>query len=699
MANSASCFDIARLAMTQLPFAAPQFSQILMPKLMNSTNRSRAINALLICAAMLYANATSAQEADVFDDVPSSVTSSLISRKELNRLLHQPPKDQNPLRRAKRLPNRSTVQNNQNTFRDPNVRAASWQQEQPNAATSGIQVQTIPDMPQVQDFPEPRPHQGFPNTPPLQNVPAKPPLQVNPETAQTETVPAFGPQPSLEMQSSWHMLDMLLEIPVDKLKQEIAVRRSEIESSFGIDDASKSAALEQIEIAEAAAQQANQHTISKADFQNRVVELKQTLEQLRLESKKITKATPIDRSLPVNSMQVILRDLQTELDDAKSDVENIQRGIEQRDKRIDRIPTEQLNSRNEVNDLHEKFLEQHSKGTKDIDILLALKARELAASTNVQKLDQEASWHDLSQELLPLQKTIHQREVHRLEQEVKQWSDTIANRKQVELEKQIREARQQAIATTHPDLKEFSQQTAELAQARAVVAEKIGGLQAETLKVSKQDDDVKERHKALDKSIREAGEEESRELLIQVHRNLIRPYEGMARILDIESERRLTRGTILKLRSEKEQIADSEEFIREQLKIKQDKPIAGTTLIAMAEEAIETHLEQLIELERDSTQYEKLLKKVLLQREDLLKEINTTRELVDTHALWIQSADPLSVALIAKSGEGAKEFFDHAQWSNLGNSIVDRVTRRPYECVLGMLGLLVTVFVGRRFKG
>lgn len=699
MANIARRFDIARLAMTQLPSAAPQFSPILMLKLMNSTNRSSAVIALLICAAMLYANSTSAQESDVFDDVPSSVTSSLISRKELSRLLHQPPRDRNPLRRAspipqqrlqppQRSPNRSTFQDNRSTFRDPNVRAASWQQEQPNAAT-GIQVNKIPDRPQVQDFSEPKVDQGFPNTPPL---------QANPETTQTDTIPAFGPQPSFEMQSSWHMLDILLEIPVDKLKEKIAQRRAEIESSLGIDEASRSAALKQIEDAEAAAQQANQHTISKADFQNRVMELKPTLEQLRQESKKITKATPIDRSLPVNSMQVILRDLQTELGDAKSIVEKIQDRIQRRDERMDRIPAEQLHNRNEENDLHEQFLEQHSKGTKDIDILLALKARELAASTNVQLLDQEASWHDLSQELLPLQKTIRQREVHRLEQEVKQWSDAIANRKQVELEKQIRDARQKAIAT-HPDLKEFSQQTAELAQARAVVAEKIGDLQAETLKVSKQHDDVKKRHDTLDKSIREAGEEESRELLIQVHRNLIRPYEGMARILDIESERRLTRGTILKLRSEKEQIADSEVFIREQLKIEQDKPIAGTTLIAMAEAALETHLQQLIELERDSAQYEELLKKVLLQREDLLEEINTTRELVDTHALWIQSADPFSVALIAKSGEGAKEFFDHAQWSSLGNSIVDRVTRRPYECVLGMLGLLATVLVGRRFKG
>ena len=494
------------------------------------------------------------------------------------------------------------------------------------------------------------------------------------------------------------MLDSLFEIPIDNLKHEIAERRSAIDKSLSIDEATKAAALEQIEIAEAAAQQASLNESKRHDYQNRMVTLKATLEHLRQQSKKTVESSTIDRSLPVESMQMILRDLQAELQLADTNLHNVENRIQKRDDRMAEIPVERSQRRNEVTELHEEFLQLQAKGTEEIEILLALRAKELAASTDVQRLDTEESWHDQSQEKLPLEKSIHQQKLQRLEQEVVAWNKAIANRKRTELEKQIRLARSKAY-DTHPDLKGFSEETTKLVQARADLAEKIGALQTEKLIVSKQFGDTHRQFESLDDSIRVAGKDESSDEIIEVHRNLIRPYEGMARIQDMSSEKKLARGAILKLRKEQERVANSESFIREQLKIEHDKKVADTTLIAMAEEAIETHNKLLIALIGDYEEYQGLLGELLPEREKLLEEIAATRELVDTHALWIQSADPFSVELISKSGEGAQEFFDYGQWENLGNSIVYRVTHRPYECVVGLIGLLTAFVVGRRFKG
>ena len=646
---------------------------------MNSPIRSRAFKTLLLTAMMLSTSEFSAaQESDVDVIAPTRITQDLITRSDLNRLMNQQPQDRNPLRQAQQqrlqqtqertLPptvpqatpqtKRELPQLNQGTFQDPNVQPASWQEEHPE--TTSVQ----------------------------ENQPQ--------ETQQSFGL--IGPMPSFEMESHWGILDRLSETSIEDLQEVIAKRRSIVNSSITIDDESKKAIYEQIEIAETAIQQATSNIQSKADYQERMISLPADIERLRLAAKQTVEPTSADRTLPIESMQVTLRNLQTELDYENSNVKKIENQIQLRDKRMAAIPVERRQSRGHVTELHEELLQKQAQGTEAIEVLLALRARELEANTRIQQLDSEASWHDQSQEKLPLEKVIYQQKLQRLEKEVNVWNMAIANRQRSKLEEEIRLARQNAI-DTHPALKEFSEETTKLAQARAKLADKTGALQNERLKVGKQETEVEDQYNRLEKSLREDGKAQSREQLIEVHRNLIRPYEGMARIQEIASEKTLTGGTITKLRAEYNKTNDPETFIREQLKIVRDEKVANTALIAMAEEAIETYRDQLTATIGDNEKYETLLNDLQQQREPLLKKIQETRELVDTHALWIQSADPFSVELITKSGQGAKEFFDYGQWRDLGDSIVNRVTHRPYECIVGMIGLLTAFVVGRRFKG
>ena len=108
--------------------------------------------------------------------------------------------------------------------------------------------------------------------------------------------------------------------------------------------------------------------------------------------------------------------------------------------------------------------------------------------------------------------------------------------------------------------------------------------------VDKQKTEVDNQKTELDKSIEEVGTEYFRGLLIQVHRNLIRPYEGMARFQELEDELRAARGRKLKLRNDRELFDDPNAYIRDKLEIVRDEEFAGTTLFSMALEAIEACL-------------------------------------------------------------------------------------------------------------
>ena len=225
---------------------------------------------------------SAAQESDVDVIAPTRITQDLITRSDLNRLMNQQPQDRNPLRQAQQqrlqqtqeqtLPptvpqttpqtKRKLPQLNQGTFQDPNVQPASWQEEHPE--TTSVQ----------------------------ENQPQ--------ETQQSFGL--IGPMPSFEMESHWGILDRLSETSIEDLQEVIAKRRSIVNSSITIDDESKKAIYEQIEIAETAIQQATSNIQNKADYQERMISLPADIERLRLAAKQTVEPTSADRTLPIESM-------------------------------------------------------------------------------------------------------------------------------------------------------------------------------------------------------------------------------------------------------------------------------------------------------------------------------------------------------------------------------------------------------------
>ena len=620
------------------------------------------------------------------------LTDGLISRGELRGLLDRPVTNQNPLRhraiaaptRAQNLPTQSLptqtraqrppvyqpapVQAPAPPIHDPLVTATSWQEETPEAQT----YESATFEPQA----------------------------LTQQEAEADVVP-FGPAPSPEMQLRWQEMDLLVDFSVEKLVQEISERRRKLDASLGIDEQAKNDLLTHLEVAESASQKAMQYLSKKDALQDRILAFDEELERLRQDAKTAIELPAIDDSLSVDQMQVQMRNLQAEADYEELRQRDIEEQIQQRDKRMEAIPREGLKNRNDVHDFHELLLQKQATGTSNIEELLSIRARELAASTKVQLLDEEAHWNDLSQEKLPLEKAINQRRLHSLQQELKSWNQRIAKCQQHELELEILAARQNAFAT-HPALREFSLETSRLTQGRVDIAAITNILQTEKLKVTKQHEDVDQhlkRLKKLEEVLKKGGDSESDETLIEVHRNLAPPWESMARIRQLKREISENRSTKLHLREELDEISDPEVFIVDRLGITEDLPVADTTLVAMAEEAIENHRQQLVALVGDHEKVHSLLNEIKSHHEATQKNIKATRKMVDLYALWVQDAAPINVDLLNESRQGASEFFDSQQWSELGQSVITSVQQRPWRPTVGMCGLLLAFVIGRRFKG
>ncbi len=606
------------------------------------------------------------------------LTDGLISRTQLRSLINRAPNHDNPLRQPappraqpNLLPTPTPPLTPPQRIHDPQVAPMTWQQE-----VTAEERAEADDVDSNSDF-----------------QPA--------ETSKEAAAPFMGPLPSPDLESQRETMGMLVDFSIEQLVLEIGHRRSRLDASLGIDDQLKNVRLKHLESAELASQKATQYISQRNSLQNQIANFDKELDRLRKQTRTVLEPPETDANISTDQLQIQLRNLQAELDHEKTGLRKVQDRIGQRDKRMSVIPAERLKSRNQVNDFHEQLLKKQVSGTSEIEELLSIRAQELLSSTKVQLLDDEAHWHDLSREKLPLQKSIHQRNIQRLEKIINDWNHQIAERKQSELELQIQMARQAAFET-HPALREFSLETSRLAQSRVDLAEVSRQLQNEKLNIEKQQHGIQQQLQDLEKheeAFKNGGDSESNQTLIEAHRKLILPWETMARIGQLKRELLLNRGTKLALREQLDEVADPQQFIRQRLSITHDEPVANTTLIAMAEESIDNHRQQLLALVGEHEKVHSLINDIKSRREETLKNIESTRKLIDAYALWVRDAAPVNVDLLNESRLGAAEFFATDQWKKLGRSVVANVEQRPWRPTVGLLGLLTTFAIGRRFKG
>ena len=646
--------------------------------------------ALFVAVTVLLPNQSTvkAQDSKVNFHEEPRITGDLLTRGELKRLITHSTSGNNPLRQS-----RDSSPPLERIIRDTSVSPATWQEPSFPSAPGSLLNQdphsTDAEVPKVDKI----------TTPKLNAENPTPAVQTTISDA-SETPEIFGPMPWEELVNSWQKWNLMTEGSVEDIEVEINQRQQEIESGPGIDVQADERRLRQLQMAREAVNKAKQSLAKKEEYGQKIKNFPNMITTLREKAKQPIEPRPVDSSLPINAMQSRLDQLQSELEHSNTQLLKAQEQIQNRDTRMGLIPTEILSAREKANELHNQILQKQAEGADSLIEVLVLRAQEIEANSEVQLREEEERWHELSFEALPLDKAIFNRLVQSLEKAISQWNDAIKRRRQHELEEQVRIARQKAI-DAHPSLKELLEKTTNVAQSRQELAAKISALEDEKLKVSQQLSKVDTQHQNLEQSLANGGKDESRTELVEVHRNLIRPYEGMARVQKLKYELQQSKASIRQLRNEQEQVADSATYIRQSLHISDDEVVhqSGTSLFTMAEEAVSLHSEQLNNFIKDSEGYRGLLEGVLTNRKSLQEKIAVTRDLVDTNMLWVQSADPIGIDVLHDSSEGAREFFDLVEWARLGDSVVTRVRQRPYESATGIFGLIAAFVVGRKFRG
>ncbi len=588
----------------------------------------------------------------------------------------------------------------------PTVRQVAWQQEADPAPVidGGMTIRRQTGLPNLSSQlnakplrdPAESPAEFVPESPAPLSVPQPtPPLTQQPPV---DAEPVFiGPMPSPEMEASWKISDSVLNMPIELLREELNKRKLAVESAANLDEETRNiglgvvgGALESIAIAQ-------QNVTETSKLRRRIQTLDQQIADLEFQLKDASTVREADSSLTLEQMQIVLRDLETELDNENHESRKIEDSIQHRDERKAKIPSERVAFRKQLDDLHEKMVQRQSNGTEEYTSLLTLRAKELHASTASKLLEVESEWLELSQRLFPMQQDLHARIIVRLNREIEAWGVTLADRRRRELGEQIRVARQNA-SEAHPALRELVTQTADLAKVRAELAEMIKHSSTEKFEVQSLVHELESRHKELENAVVRVGSEGSSYLLIEAHHALVPPFESMARIRSIKQKLLNVKVDELKLRVARRPLADEERYISEVLMIKQDQVVANTTLKEMARESVVAHRRQVDELLHEYDDFINLLGESETARKNLLTQINTTRKYIDDRALWVQTADQVDLSVLLKSQQGAEAFFKLDHWRSVGASIGSHVVRRPYESVVGLFGMLGVFAVSRKLS-
>ncbi len=543
-----------------------------------------------------------------------------------------------------------------------------------------------------------------PMAPAAQAISPQPPTDLTPPAAlptPAETPPQqptfLGPALIPEIEQSWQISDSVLNMRLDELRTELHARQQLVESSSNLSDQDKTARLNLIGSGLDSIGIASQNISDEARLRQRIQGIDQQLSSLEAQLAAPSSPRETDPALSLNRMQVLLRDLETSLDNENRLSRKIEGSVQHRHQRKSKIPAERIAFRKQLDELQSEMVLKQDNATEEFTALLALRAREIETSSAIALLETESEWFSVSQRLFPMQKDLHERTIDRLKIEIKRWGETIAARRHQILQDQIREAVVKA-RDAHPALRDLATSTAEITRIRVEISEKIKRVGAEKFKVTTLVHDLEIEQTELEKAVQRIGSEASSRWLIESHHTLIPPYESMARIRKIKEELLKTKVEELKLKQNRRPLVNENRFISEELGIVGDQPIANTTLKEMAKSTVVAHRKQIDELLREYDDYITVLGETEKARENLLAQISGTRKFIDERALWVQSADTVGLGVLLKSQEGARHFFDPIQWLALGTSIMSHVESKPYEPVLGLLGLLTVFGVGRKLK-
>ncbi len=326
--------------------------------------------------------------------------------------------------------------------------------------------------------------------------------------------------------------------------------------------------------------------------------------------------------------------------------------------------------------------------------LILFYAKRLASQKQVKMLDSEARLQELTGKFLPLQHDLIARRISQLESEIAKWEAELKNVRELETQREAAEARM-AATNVEPALVSLAARNEDLVAARKKMHDELQNLASELSKIQADSETLQGSFSSLRDKIDAAGLTKANGmLLVELRRNLLPIGASQLRIGQIENDLQRFNLKVVQLTEERAELHDPIAYAK--LQIQQEEPDAE--LLQRGLEFIDSKRIYLDQLVADNQKYLKLLQSAGVKHQQLIDQTHQVRTYIDKNALWIRSANPVSLSDYATTFQGAVAFCDPQQWMAAVQQIRNRMGNRPYESAIATIGLFLLFVFTRRLK-
>ncbi len=513
-----------------------------------------------------------------------------------------------------------------------------------------------------------------------------------PTTQDPEAQPAPATQPQQELEA---------------LAQQIEARKGQVEGNAALDETAKKEAMTQLNAAGASIQKAiasrNERDKMKAENES---------SDSRREKLKEELATPLvalspEPSASLEDLGTKLQQKEAELDTLKNEQKEIRDRIAKRETEKSDLPGKRMSFEEEIrrvrNALNELANQPESPARELTRLVLESELKfyeqelERLAVKSV-RLEQEGR-------TLPLRRDQVARKIKNLEAEIEAWRTQIEKKRQLEIDRQKQEAKREAIKAMEQSnelLRELAQTNQELASQREKLNSQLKALEEEQQRITQTSDKIEKNRSDLKEKIEIGLTTTTGILLVEHRRSLVPAAKSQNRLAELTAKVREAQAAKLALSEQRDTISTSDEAIDTMIQAH------ASAFENMPDDAdpqervrslLETQLNLADALLNDySEDYIPKLTSLEQAHRSLIKNIELSREFTTENALWVRSANPISLDDLTDSTSGVQKFLNYRAWMNLAESIVQHISTRPYEITVLVIFVGGLFMVQRRLK-
>ena len=500
------------------------------------------------------------------------------------------------------------------------------------------------------------------------------------------------------------------ELSLDGLRKKVQDQIELVKSNETLDENSKQEQLKQLNKATALVQKATSLQATIAEETRKKNEFEDDHRKLQEELKAPFQPESPEANQSAEKLQLSLQEKRQLLNVKTSDRALVETQLEKRDKRITEIPGLRTAIQEQQKDIKEQMAALKLQ-PDDLASSLILSAKELAVLMALEEIDLEISRQGQVGVLLPLKRTLLTREIKMLESEIATWESAYDKRREFEIElqkQQAQKARERAIEAD-PGLAELAIRNHALAEDRSQLTrliqlcdDKLAETDAELAGIDAKWENIKDKIETAGGLATNHGTE-----LIELRRSLMETFESQSRIEQINRDLQKYRLIGLSLKEERRSLAARDKLVKalvDQRNLSRMDESSNSQLPLeefqqMAQELIESKRNSLTNLEKDYQKYRACLTRERERLVQLINKVQDVRQYIDKNALWVRSANQISLSDFGNAKAAMDSFFEPAEWIEMFNYGKSRMIDRPYRSALAGFLILAVFVVSRRLKG